>query len=56
MTLAVLQALLGFAHETHWLRHSGEHLTHLFPYLPGQAGCWLSWLCQIAAVSATYDH
>jgi hypothetical protein len=38
LTLAVLQSLLGFAHEAHWLRHAGQHLTHLFPYLPGQAG------------------
>jgi hypothetical protein len=38
LTLAAMQALLGFAHEARWLRHAGQHLTHLFPYLPGQAG------------------
>src|SRR5215218_6085910 len=38
LTLAVMQALLGFAHEARWLRHARVHLTHLFPYLPGQAG------------------
>jgi hypothetical protein len=38
LTLAVLQVLLGFEHETRWLRHASEHLRHLFPYLPGQAG------------------
>jgi len=38
LTVAVLQALQGFAHEARWLRHAREHLTHLFPYLPGQAG------------------
>ncbi|HEV7758086.1 MAG TPA: IS982 family transposase [Acidimicrobiales bacterium] len=38
LTLAVLQVLLGFEHETRWLRHAHEHLRHLFPYLPGQAG------------------
>jgi Transposase DDE domain len=38
LTLAVMQALLGFAHETRWLRHARQQLTHLFPYLPGQAG------------------
>ena len=38
LTLAVMQALLGFAHEARWLRYGRQHLTHLFPYLPGQAG------------------
>jgi hypothetical protein len=38
LTLAVLQVLLGFEHETRWLRHASQHLLHLFPYLPGQAG------------------
>ncbi len=38
VTLAVLQALLGYASESRWLRHSRRHLRHLFPYLPGQPG------------------
>jgi hypothetical protein len=38
LTLAVLQALLGYAHEARWLRHAGARLRHLFPYLPGQSG------------------
>jgi hypothetical protein len=38
LTLAVMQALLGHANETGWLRYARSHLTHLFPYLPGQAG------------------
>jgi hypothetical protein len=38
LTLAVMQALLGYANETGWLRYAGKHLSHLFPYLPGQAG------------------
>ena len=38
ITLAVMQALLGFTSEARWLRHAGEHLGHLFPYLPGQPG------------------
>jgi hypothetical protein len=38
VTLAVLQALLGFNEETRWLRHARVHLRHLFPYLPGQSG------------------
>jgi hypothetical protein len=38
VTLAVLQALLGFTSEARWLRYAGRHLRHLFPYLPGQSG------------------
>ncbi len=38
VTLAVLQALLGFTSETHWLRHVDRHLRSMFPYVPGQAG------------------
>jgi hypothetical protein len=38
LTLAVMQALLGFTSEARWLRHAGRHLHQLFPYLPGQSG------------------
>jgi Transposase DDE domain len=38
VTLAVMQALLGFTSEARWLRHARAHLRHLFPYLPGQPG------------------
>jgi hypothetical protein len=38
VTLAVMQALLGFTSEARWLRHADHHLRHLFPYLPGQSG------------------
>jgi hypothetical protein len=38
LTLAVLQVLLGFDQEARWVRHARQHLRHLFPYLPGQAG------------------
>ena len=38
VTLAVLQALLGFTSEARWIRHAGAHLGHLFPYLPQQPG------------------
>jgi hypothetical protein len=38
VTLAVMQALLGFTSEARWLRHAGRHLRHLFPDLPGQSG------------------
>jgi hypothetical protein len=38
VTLAVMQALLGFTSEARWLRHARAHLRHLFPYLPKQPG------------------
>lgn len=38
VTLAVLQALLGFGSETRFLRHAAAHLRHLFPYIPNQSG------------------
>ena len=38
VTLAVLQALLGFTSEARWLRHAHAHLRPLFPYLPQQPG------------------
>ncbi len=38
VTVAVMQALLGFTSEARWLRYAGRHLRHLFPYLPGQSG------------------
>jgi hypothetical protein len=38
VTLAVMQALLGYTSESRWLRHARVHLGHLFPYLPGQPG------------------
>jgi hypothetical protein len=39
VTLAVLQALLGFTSEARWVRHARSHLRHLFPCLPQQSGC-----------------
>jgi hypothetical protein len=38
VTVAVLQALLGFTSETRWLRWARKHLQDMFPYLPGQSG------------------
>lgn len=38
VTLAVLQALLGFTSETRFLRHAHVHLTSWFPYIPHQSG------------------
>jgi hypothetical protein len=44
VTLAVLQALLGFTSETQWPRHARVHLRHLFPTCPASpvttSGCW----------------
>jgi hypothetical protein len=38
VTLAMMQAVLGFTSEARWLRYAGAHLRHLFPYLPQQPG------------------
>jgi hypothetical protein len=38
VTLAVMQALLGFTSEARWIRYTHAHLRHLFPYLPQQSG------------------
>ena len=35
VTLAVMQALLGYTSEARWVRHARAHLGHLFRYLPG---------------------
>src|SRR4051794_12017089 len=38
LTLAVMQALLGFTSETRWLRYARAHLLGMFPQLPQQSG------------------
>ena len=38
VTLAVMQALLGFTSEARWLRFATDHLRYLFPCLPHQPG------------------
>ncbi len=38
VTLAVMQALLGFTSEARWLRHARTHLRDMFPRLPQQPG------------------
>ena len=38
LTLAVIQALLGFTSEAHFLRHAHTHLRPWFPYLPNRPG------------------
>ena len=38
LTLAVMQALLGFTSERRWIRHARAHLLSMFPDLPTQSG------------------
>lgn len=38
ITVAVLQAVLGYPKESHWIRYARKALRHLFPYLPQQPG------------------
>jgi hypothetical protein len=38
VTMAVVQALLGFTSEARFLRHASKHLRSWFPYVPGQSG------------------
>src|SRR5260370_18476555 len=38
VTLAVMQALLGYPSERRWLRYAHADLRHLFPHLPLQSG------------------
>ena len=38
LTLAVLQALLGFTSEARFIRHANTHLRPWFPYLPERPG------------------
>ena len=38
LTLAVMQALLGFTSEARWLRYAHASLRPMFPRLPGQSG------------------
>jgi len=38
LTLAVMQALLGYTSETRWLRYARTNLLAMFPDLPQQSG------------------
>lgn len=38
LTLAVMQALLGYVSERRWLRYARANLISMFPQLPGQSG------------------
>lgn len=52
LTLAVLQALLGFTSEARWIRHVHTNLAHLFPYVPRRAG----YNKRLRAAAATMRH
>ena len=54
VTLAVMQALLGFTSEARWLRLCPCPLRHLFPYLPQQPG-YNKRLRRLAARSAGWS-
>jgi hypothetical protein len=62
LTLAVLQALLGYVSEARWLRFARCQLRDLFPYLPGQPGynkrlrklaATMVWLIRVLAQDTT---
>lgn len=62
LTLAVMQALLGFASEARWLRYARTHLLGMFPDLPEQSGYnkrlrkltdTMSWLVSVLAMDTS---
>jgi hypothetical protein len=63
ITVAVMQALLGYTSEARWLRYTRVHLRHLFPYLPKQPGynkrlrrlgATIGWLVGVLARDTTF--
>src|SRR3954470_21230511 len=38
ITVSVMQALLRYPNESHWIRYARKSIIHLFPYLPKQPG------------------
>ena len=38
VTLAVMQALLGFTSEARWLRYARTHMRDMFPHVPQSPG------------------
>lgn len=58
VTVAVMQALLGYTSEARWLRHARTHLIGAFPRLPKQPGynkrlrglrATIAWLTRVLA-------
>ena len=49
ITLAVMQALLGYTSERHWIRHAHRHLRGVFPHVPGRSG----WDKRLRALAST---
>ncbi len=65
LTLAVMQALLGYTSEARWLRYAREHLLGMFPCLPGQSGynkrlrrlgATMAWLVRMLAAQTHIGH
>ena len=52
LTLAVLQALLGYTSEARFIRYAKTHLTALFPYICGRSG----YNKRLRAAAATMRH
>ena len=52
ITLAVIQALLGFTSEARFIRHAATHLHSLFPYLPQRP----AYNKRLRAAAATMQH
>jgi hypothetical protein len=52
ITLAVIQALLGYTSEARFIRHAHTHLTGLFPYLPQRP----AYNKRLRAAAATMQH
>ena len=62
LTVAVMQALLGFSSERRWLRYAHAHLRDLFPNLPAQSGynkrlaSWPTHGLAVERTGCTYQH
>ena len=65
LTLAVMQALLGYTSEARWLRYARSHLLGMFPRLPQQPGYnkrlrhltdTMTWLVSALGAQTTIAH
>lgn len=52
VTLAVMQALLGFTSEARWIRYAHQHLTAMFPAIPATTSAYNKRLRKAAAMMA----